>query len=325
MMRARLLLILSLAAAAGISRAEPPSPPSPENEEERKALEFAADPALPRRCRGTPAEFAANRRGGMEEEAAALRNGTLAEPERSRVIRRFARISDDIRRGLAWREPVRSIPLPRLKSAPVLDGEFLPGEWERAYEFTGEYPLNSRKQAAGHSGSRWRIAIHAETLYIAASFRDTTPAVYRHVGFETEKGPMYLGDALEFFLRPSPDSPVYYEYLVNPEGKLWALQHRNDPFGCWIRLEDHFATGARCRTKQLPDGYQVELAVPLDDFRKTTRRNLFLPGSSFSFMLVRTDRSGERYFRGTPVPLLYDGHNIFGYCAARLAPVPADD
>lgn len=315
-----LALLVATPSGAAESRA-----PSPLRHEEEQAFAFASDPALPRRCRGTPAEFAANRRGGMEEEAAALRNGTLTETERQRLIRRFSRISDDIRRGLAWREPVRRLVLPRLNAAPLIDGKFSPGEWDQAYEFTGEYPLNQCEKESRRHDTRWRIAVHGETLYIAGVFRDTTPAVFSHIGFEPEKKPMYLGDVLECFIRPSLNSPVYWEYLVNPRGKLWALQHRNDPFGCWIRLEEHFATGARCRTAGTPEGYLVELAIPLQDFRKTTRRKLLSPGDSFSFMLVRTDRSGEKYFRGTPVPLLYDGHNIFGYCIARLAPAPAEE
>lgn len=310
-------LLLVLTVMPEISQAASHGVPASWDEKERKAIDFANDPTIGHRYRGTPAEFAANRRNGLEKEAAALRSGTLPEQERLRVIRRFALISDDIQRGLSWNEPVMRITLPRLKSAPIIDGKFSPGEWAPAYEFTGEYPLNRREKSSNRSDSCWRIAIHADTIYIACSFTDTTPAVYHHMGFESEKNPMYQGDVLEFFLRPSLASPVYYECLVNPEGKIWVLQHRNDPCGCWKRLEDYCATNVRCGVLKHENGYQIELAVPLHDFRKTPQRQqLFSSGNAFSFMLVHADRSDKNYFRGTPVPLLYDGHNIFGYCIA---------
>ena len=290
-------------------------PDSTGSQEEIKAKIFAADPSIRLRCAGTPAEFAANQRGALETEANALLNGTLSEERKRHVIQRYSRISDDIRRGLEWEEPVCQVTIPYLRRPPAIDGMISPGEWNGSLLFEGEYLLNQREKADKRP-SKWQIGWNKDTLYLAVEFKDSTPMIFRYIGFEKENNPIYLGDTFEFFLRPSLEKRVYYEYLVNPAGDLWVLQHMNDPFGHWLRLEEHFATQAYCKSRITSSGYQIELAIPLDDFRKTTRRNLFKSNQRFSFMLVHTDRSHEQYLRGTPVPLLYDGHNIFGYLNA---------
>ncbi len=41
-------------------------------------------------------------------------------------------------------------------------------------------------------------------------------------------------------------------------------------------------------------------------------------GQQIRFQLIRTDLSGGRRTYTTPVPFLYDGHNIYGYIRATL-------
>ncbi len=277
-------------------------------EEEAAARALAADPGIRERCAGTPAEFAANQRGWMEEGARAFLAGTVSEERKERIIRVYSQISGEIQRGLEWKEPRRKITVPRLDRAPRIDGVPTVEEWSKAYCFKGEYPLGNAEKTPGEP-TVWRIGHCGGTLYVSAEFRDPAPVSYNCVNFEKRDEPMYLGDAFELFLRPSRQSRLYYEFLVNPAGKSWGLAHVNDPFGHWIRVAENLAIG-KAAAALTSDGFTVEMAIPLGE--------LYGAGGDFSFMMVRTDRDGKEYRRGTPVPLLYEGHNIFGYIEANL-------
>ncbi len=286
-------------------------------EEEAAARKLAADPGVVGRGIGTPAEFASNQRGWMEEGSRALLDGTASPARKARIIGIYSRIHGDIQRGLAWKEPRRSLTIPHLSTPPRIDGIPEPEEWRESALFEGEFPLDATEKQPGEP-TRWRIGWHGEKLHAAAEFRDPEPEYFDYAGFDGKETPMYLGDAFEFFLRPSDSSRLYYEFLVNPAGKLWALAHVNDPRGSWIRIADHLPTGAEAAAARTPEGYSVELAVPLAELYGPGFRRTPQSGDRFTFMMVRTDRKKGEYRRGTPVPLLYEGHNIYGYIEARL-------
>lgn len=309
-MKLRLLLF-----AAALLGAFPSPGYTPE--EEALARELAADPGIRDRARGTPAEFMANQRGWMEDGARALLDGSASPERKARIVALYSRILRDIRRGLDWKEPRRQVEIPHLPQALRIDGAIAPGEWAGALLFEGEYPLDGTRKLPG-TATRWRVGWHGEMFCVAAEFRDPEVTSYDYTGFEPGETPMYLGDALELFLRPTEDSPLYYEFLVNPSGKLWALAHVNDPRGSWIRIADRRATGARAAAERTPEGFRVELAVPLAELCGPGLRRSPGAGDTFTFMMVRTDRTSGVYRRAVPVPLLYEGHNIFGYIRARL-------
>ncbi len=284
-------------------------------EEERKAKLFA-DPAFCKQAVDSPARFQAQLRGGWEALAERLKNPR--HPRYAPTVRLFARIYDEVRMGQDWKVPVEQVVIPRLAAPPEIDGAIRPEEWRNALVFRGEYPLNSSERSEEHSQTAWRIGWHGSCLYAAAEFRDRDIVSY-HGRFDTpDIPPLYLGDAFELFLRPLESKPLYYEYLVNPQGDLWALVHVNDPCGSWIRINDDFATAAKTAVRRTADGYTVELAVPLREQYGPWNRRAPRIGDRFSFMMVRTNRDNGNYCRGTPVPLLYEGHNIFGYIRAEL-------
>lgn len=286
-------------------------------EEERKAKLFA-DPAFCERAVNTPARYSAQLRGGWE--VLALRLTNPRHPRYAATIRLFARIYDEVCMGLDWKVPVPKAAVPRFAVPPEIDGIIKPEEWRDALVYRGEYPLNGTKQSKEHSQTIWRIGWYGNRLYAAAEFRDRDIVSY-HGRFDTpEIMPFYLGDAFELFVRPLGDKPLYYEYLVNPLGGLWALAHVNDPRGSWIRISDDLPTAAKTSVRRTADGYAVELSVPLSEQCGPWRRRAPRAGDRFSFMMVRANRDGKNYFRTTPVPLLYEGHNIFGYIEAVLGP-----
>lgn len=294
---------------------------APLTQEILRKAELFADPAFCERALNTPARYSAQLRGGWEALAWRLKNPR--HPRYAATVRLFARIHDEVRAGMEWKEPPPKATVPRFAASPEIDGIIKPEEWKNALVYQGEYPLNHTERLKEYSQTVWRIGWHGGSLYAAAEFKDRNIVPY-HGRFDTpELQPLYMGDAFELFIRPEKKKPLYYEYLVNPAGSLWALVHVNDPRGSWIRICDDFPTMARTSVRRTETGYSIELSVPLGEqygpwWSKTPRA-----GDRFSFMMVRTHRDGEVYFRTTPVPLLYEGHNIFGYVAAELGPSPA--
>ena len=286
----------------------------------RKAERFA-DPAFCKQALDTPARYSAQLRGGWEHLALRLKDPR--HPRYAAAVRLFARIHDEVLAGMKWKETLPKAAIPRFAAPPAIDGIIKPEEWKNALVYRGEYPLNQTRRSEKYEKTSWRIGWHGNTLYVAAEFEDRNITPY-HGRFSTpDLRPLYMGDAFELFIRPIEGKPLYHEYLVNPQGILWALVHVNDPRGSWIRICDDFPTKAETAVRVTKNGYSLELSVPLGEMYGPWRNRPSQTGHRFSFMMIRTHRDGERYFRTAPVPLLYEGHNIFGYIKAELVHGPA--
>lgn len=285
-------------------------------EEMRKAMEFA-DPAFCRGALDSPARYSAQLRGGWEHVAEWVKNPS--HPRHASAVRLFARIYDEVQTGLHWKIPVAEVSVPYLETPPDIDGTAGEREWADAVVFREEYLLN-RTEPLKDVRSVWRVGWSGKNLYAAAEFRDPEVAAYRGRFDTPDETPLYLGDAFELFIRPDEKSLLYYEYLVNPESELWSLVHINDPRGSWIRICDDFPTGAKCAARRTADGYAVELSIPLAEQYGPWWNRGPRAGDRFRMMMVRTDRTGGAYTRTVPAPLLYEGHNIFGYMKAVLEP-----
>ena len=240
-------------------------------------------------------------------------------PRHASAVRLFARIYDEVQTGLQWKIPVAEVSIPYLETPPDIDGRAGEREWADALVFCKEYLLN-RTEPLKDVRSIWRVGWSGKNLYVAAEFRDSEVAAYRGRFDTPDETPLYLGDAFELFVRPDEKSLLYYEYLVNPESELWSLVHINDPRGSWIRICDDFPTAAKCAARRTADGYAVELSIPLAEQYGPWWNRGPRAGDRFRMMMVRTDRTGGAYIRTVPVPLLYEGHNIFGYMKAVLEP-----
>ncbi len=265
--------------------------------------------------KGTPAEFASNRRGQLNREGAILRgeiSGDYAD-----AVRKLAACYEDAAIGFAWKEPRADVAVPYLPQAPMIDGAIDPAEWEGALRFDGEFRLNCPGRTPGEP-SEWRIGWRDGFLYAAARFRDRDLRVSDGKALGG-KSKMFEMDSFEFFLRPRTDQFIYYEFIVNPRGNLWGLMHVNNPWGGSMTLANALEVGARAAARPDAEGFSVELALPLTEFHGVWCRRPPRAGDAFEFIMVRTNRDGEEYSKNSPVPFLYDGHNIFGYARAVLA------
>lgn len=112
----------------------------------RKAKLFA-DPAFCERALNTPARYSAQLRGGWE--ALTLRLKNPRHPRYTATVRLFARIHDEVRAGMEWKEPPPKAIVPQLAAPPEIDGIIKPEEWKNALVYQGEYPLNHTERLKG--------------------------------------------------------------------------------------------------------------------------------------------------------------------------------
>lgn len=271
---------------------------------ERQAEIIAEDPrAFYLSGRGTMAEFLTNQIPSLTRECAALRG----EPEidRQMAVGRIARFNDLARLGFTSAFP-EAATLPELKQRPVLDGVLSPGEYEPAITFHGEFPLNGAQRLESERNSVWHLGVYGNSLWCAASFEDSE---IHSVLPERDGAPIYTGDSLEFFLRPNRDAVFYYEFIIGPNGQFFGRLHGNNPYGTHVVLAE--VAPPEIAVRREGGKLTYEFAFPLRElaFPAGIRRKR----GGFSFMMVRTNRSGGNWLKSTPVPFLYDGHNIFGY------------
>lgn len=290
--------------------------------EQDNARRLLESPSFVEDCRGTPAEFAANRRLGMEDAAAIVRGNVSAE-EYAAAIKRLSACYEDTRRGLNWTTPPPEVSIPELKAPPVIDGAMDETQWDGAYQFSREFPLNS-EHAFADSSAVWRIGEYRGTLYIGCRFRDRDVRAFSGRTGEEGRQPIYEGDSLEVFVHPNRKSRLYYEFLTNPDGELQVLRHAASKLWKWVPVDLEYESGAVVGATRTGDGYDVELAIPMAAFHGAWCGREPLPRVGIHFMLVRTNLDGTDYRRSSPVPLLYDGHNTSGYIRGVLRRKPEE-
>ena len=294
-MRRAAALFAALLAAGCAARFTP--------EDEALALRVANDPAFYRSGKGTPAEFMTNKCEYSGITCRTVRNGP--GEDYAYCVAKLAGIYRDAQLGFAWNEPQPRWKLPELAAAPRIDGLVSEPEWRGACICSGEFPLSEtvRREAAP---TRWYFGGSGGAFHAAAVFADPEITVFRDRRQGTPE-PLYLADCFELFLRPDLRSRDYYEILVNPEGALWCMRQRFRETGSWDTLDADCNSGITAAARRIPGGWSVEVAVSLASVNA---------GAEFSFAAVRIDLGGGELRRGSPVPLLYDGHKVFGHIIA---------
>lgn len=273
--------------------------------------------------RGRPTEFY-GRYGLLDETREYLLDPV--EEKRRPLIEKLAAAYDGIaigeKRGTVSHEAVR---IPRLAAAPAVDGDITAAEWGKAFRADGEYPLD----AAGlcHTGRiSWYLGWHGTNLYAAVRVKDD--AVFSLPGTTADRGfpnwnRIYFGDCIEIFIRPTLETEHYYEFLINPDGACWILDHVMQDIGFWRTINRHRPSAAAGSARRTAEGYTVEWEIPLPEFvERYLPGNLPRTGDRFTFTMLHIDaaaapdRAAKRY---SIRPLLYEGHNIFDYTTAELA------
>mgnify|MGYP006274180043 CR=1 FL=1 len=150
-----------------------------------------------------------------------------------------------------WKADTRGV-IPRLRSAPEVDGEIGRDEWRNAFVFNGvlyEKTLNLFPRAV-----EWRLGWTQDGLYLASHtprLEGETPRA------ETTDGAMKnlrADDSLELFVY-SEDGRSSFHLVLNPEG-TWAIGGRID------REPIEGAAGVKARASLTKDALDYEVHVP---------------------------------------------------------------
>ena len=91
------------------------------------------------------------------------------------------------------------------------------------------------------------------------------------------------------------------------------MMHCHLKTGRWQPINDRLNLGI-LRAASIENGkLNYEMAIPLAALYGEWNLRGIRPGDEFEFMPIRCDRNASGFRKTTPVPLLYDGHNIYGY------------
>lgn len=151
----------------------------------------------------------------------------------------------------------------------VIDGKLDDAAWERAEVITQWYPL-----AKGFKGelppSKVRLLWDDENLYIGFDYTDDDIRSYS----ETPDDELWNGDVAELFIKPDREKPLYYEFVIAPNGTLFDAEYPSRDAGGY-KVFRGWSSGARVATEirgsdgdtsDDDKGYTVEVAIPLSIF-----------------------------------------------------------
>lgn len=289
---------------------------SPQEEEDAQYItENAA--RLFQEGKGTLYEYASNAICMNETSMRVLRGQQTGD--RTAAVRRLAVCMAKIRQGMEWNVKLPELEIPCLKHLPVPDGSISTRELEECLVLRGEHPLGKTEKDPRYPDSLWLTGWKDDMLYLAVSFRDEQPEFYHGKNDCTDGKYLYLGDCLEFFIRPQLHKLQYFELLMNPAGNVWMLSHVPGYWGGFTPVDrDCPASGAVVKGAIHNGFYTIEAILPFRIWHGEWCSREPRPGDAFSFMMLRANRSGTTHTFSTPLPFLYNGHNLYGYIRATL-------
>ncbi|MPM67152.1 hypothetical protein SDC9_114069 [bioreactor metagenome] len=255
----------------------------------------------------TPAEWKIKqiRRAGYQKLIGLV--GQREQPvSRKDAEKLLKELREDIRRGLAWGQKNESHPLPYAPEPPIIDGT-TDQLWEHALIFRGEYRIDEKKPCS--SSGTWRFLYDSQKLYFLFEIQDS----------EIIAGaPVYEFDGVELFIMP--DSRLYtYVELVFPAGE-------ENSYTRWCRISEREGISVQevtletlnWKSRTTDNGYIVEGSIGFKDLPGYLLGNPPQAGHMLHLMPVRVERSRSGMEKRTPVPFLYDGHNVYGYLILTL-------
>ncbi len=183
----------------------------------------------------------------------------------------------------------------RVSVAPVVDGVLDDPAWRAVRdEAIVRFPSYWAGEPGGDGTRAW-LAWDDEALYIAAEMTDAELRAYGTVRNDR----IWLGDVFELFFKPTPDSPRYYEFQVNPRSVILelAFPRRGHPFDeLAARPPMGFEAlavvdGTLDQSGDTDRSWRVEGRIPWTIFEPTGGRPE--PGDRWAFALCRYDYGSE--------------------------------
>jgi UDP-2,3-diacylglucosamine pyrophosphatase LpxH len=163
------------------------------------------------------------------------------------------------------------------REAPVIDGDLADAVWAAGEPETDYFGWRGGK-SRGDPTSLW-IGYDSLNLYIAVKCSEAEPDSAHATAVDRDA---FSGndDHVGVLLQPSRDSEVFYEFLVNPRGAVFDRKIEVSPYGSYV-MTPRWDANAEAGALMLPDGWTVEMAVPLEDVGPAG------PGSEWGFNFQR--------------------------------------
>ena len=214
-------------------------------------------------------------------------------------------------------EATREAVCVRASKPPVLDGRLDDPCWAEA-RVIDTFPAFWLGRASG-IGTKARLVWDDQALYFAAEMTDEQ---VRSSGTKRNDH-LWEGDVFELFFKPSPDSPAYYEFQVNPRSVILelAFPRRGHPFDD-LAAKPPMGMQGVARVDGTVDtpgdadrGWTVEGKIPWTIFAPTGGRPR--PGDAWRFALCRYDYGpdGTKPVQMSSAPLTrpnFHGHEDYG-------------
>jgi len=182
-------------------------------------------------------------------------------------------VSTDVAKEQPFVPCIRTYACKRATGEICIDGKLDEPSWANAVPVDRFYEVTRSKQRIPAEKMKAWFLHDGTNLYLGAviSDRDLVADPAR-LNKEREES-LLRGDVFELFVHPEPDKPTYYEFHVNVLNATWdwrILARR------YMRFQELSKWDSRMRTAVVMDGtlnkidedqgWQVEIAIPLDDF-----------------------------------------------------------
>jgi len=265
--------------------------------------------SLKNKAKGTPAEFMGNRVSAayMQLARSVVMNKQYNDYEKKKNL--MFTLRDDIKKGINFKFPPK-VNIPYANVIPNIDGVIEQEEWNDALTFFGEYPVDTEK--ISDNRSIWKIKWNQKRLYWCSSFYDDTL-----ICSENNKQ-IYNGDSLELFVRADRRLKEYREIVIDISGREYAAWNVTNLHGRYDNYRD--GINSLISKVQSQNGvFSVEASIPWSEIPGYLPGCEAIYGSDLIFMFVRVNRKNKQTrVLSTPVPFLYDGHNIYGHINGTL-------
>lgn len=237
------------------------------------------------------------------------------------MVNEITTIVGFVEQGPGWPAP-GLFDVPYAESAPRIDGRLDDEVWERSAVWTETYAFN-QTEPTDEVKTTWRALWDENCLYFAFECQDVDVVAAERM----RDGQVFFDDCVKMFLLPNFRFRTYWELAIGANGDVFdSIQCKQiDSWGC---VSDLSADVSGLRHAQVVDGtlndssdedqgYVVEVAVPFDQLSGFVRCPP-VSGDRLHFMLVRLDRSNDKFKPYAFRPLQAWGHNIWNHAVMRL-------
>nr|WP_268820208.1 DUF5916 domain-containing protein [Paraglaciecola sp. G1-23] len=174
--------------------------------------------------------------------------------------------------------------VPNSTKGIVLDGDLNEVQWQQAKKFELKYVTSPFENTEPPVVTIVRMFEDGKTLFV--SFEAKDPDISQLRTFYRDRDKVWSHDLVGLKLDPFNDSRIAYEFFVNPFG-VQADAVENEMTG---NESDNWDAVWRSAAKILDDGYQVEIAIPLQIMNFEESKNVKTWGAEFVRFYPRQDR-----------------------------------